>query len=199
MSTELEYSATLTGASFLFFEFKQVVSLKVQGLNEQEIREKVLSENLFQYQVSASLKRSIPSVIRRTSILDDTLCRLVLEHSLESGKIINLYAIMKTDRLFYEFMNEVIREKLESNTYLLEKKDLNLYFNSKAEQDEGIAGWTEQTVTKLKNVIQRILLESGVLKDKRTGELSRIMMDEQLKQHLIQIGDIAYVRAMGEV
>ncbi|MCM3128126.1 DUF1819 family protein [Paenibacillus sp. MER 78] len=199
MSTELEYSATLTGSSFLFFEFKQVVSLKVQGLNEQEIREKVLSENLFQYQVSASLKRSIPSVIRRTSILDNTLCQLVLEHSLESGKIINLYAIMKTDRLFYEFMNEVIREKLESNTYLLEKKDLNLYFNSKAEQDEGIAGWTEQTVTKLKNVIQRILLESGVLKDKKTGELSRIMMDEQLKQHLIQIGDIAYVRAMGEV
>lgn len=199
MSTELEYSATLTGASFLFFEFKQVVSLKVQGLNEQEIREKVLSENLFQYQVRASLKRSIPSVIRRTSTLDNTLCQLVLENSLESGKIINLYAIMKTDRLFYEFMNEVIREKLESNTYLLEKKDLNLYFNSKAEQDEGVAGWTEQTVTKLKNVIQRILLESGVLKDKKTGELSRIMIYEQLKQHLIQIGDIAYVRAMGEV
>jgi len=199
MSTELEYSATLTGASFLFYEFKQVISLKVKGLDEQEIRKKVLSENLFQYQVSASLKRSIPSVLRRASIVDDTLCQMLLEQSLETGKIINLYAIMKTDRLFYEFMNEVIREKLESNNYLLEKKDLNLYFISKAEQDEGVAGWTEQTVTKLKNVIQRILLESGILKDKKTGELSRLMMDEQLKQHLIHIGDIAYVRAMGEV
>lgn len=199
MTIELDYSATLTGASFLFYEFKQVVSLKVQGLDEQEIREKVLSENLFQYQVSASLKRSIPSVLRRTNVLDDTLCQMVLEQSLESGKISNLYAIMKTDRLFYEFMNEVIREKLESNNYLLEKKDLNLYFTSKAEQDEGVAGWTEQTVTKLKNVIQRILIESGILKDKKTGELTRLLMDEQLKQHLIQIGDIAYVRAMGEV
>lgn len=198
MSTELEYSATLTGASFLFFEFKQVVSLKTQGFSDQEIRKKVLSENLFQYQVSASLKRSLPSVLRRVSVLDESLCQLVIEQSLVAGKVINLYAIMKTDRLFFEFMDEVIREKLESNNYLLEKKDLNLYFVSKAEQDTGVAGWTEQTVTKLKNVIQRILFESGILKDKKTGELSRILMDSQLKQHLIHIGDITYVRAMGE-
>lgn len=198
MSIELEYSATLTGASFLFYEFKQVVSLKLQGLEDSEIREKVLEDNLFQYQLKSSLKRSLPSVLRRVSKLDNTLRKMVLEQSLESGKIINLYAIMKTDRLFFEFMNEVIREKLESNNYLLEKKDINLYFASKAEQDLGVAGWTEQTVTKLKNVIQRILLESGILKNKKTGELSRLLMDEVLKGYLIQIGDIAYVRALGE-
>ncbi|MDN4095593.1 DUF1819 family protein [Brevibacillus agri] len=198
MSQELEYSATLTGASFMFYEFKQVISLKVQGLEDSEIRERVLSENIFQYQVKASLKRSLPSVLRRVAVLDDTLRKMVLEESLESGKIINLYAIMKTDRLFFEFMNEVVREKLESDNYFLEKKDLNLYFTSKAEQDAGVAGWTEQTVQKLKNVIQRILLESGILKDKKTGELNRLLMDEQLKRHFINIGDIAYVKAMGE-
>ncbi len=198
MVTELQYSATLTGASFMFYELKQVVHLKLDGANDQEIRKKVLSENLFQYQATESLKRSLPSVLRRLNVLDDTLCEMTLEHSLEAGKLINLYAIMKTDRLFFEFMNEIIREKLESNHYLLERKDLNLYFVSKAEQDKGVAGWTEQTLTKLKNVIQRILLDSGILKDKKTGELSRIVMDNQLKQHLIHIGDIAYVKAMGE-
>lgn len=198
MSQELDYSATLTGASFMFYEFKQVVSLKVQGLEDSQIRERVLTENLFQYQVKASLKRSLPSVLRRVAVLDETLRKIVLEDSLETGKIINLYAIMKTDRLFFEFMNEVIREKLESDNYFLEKKDLNLYFTSKAEQDAGVAGWTEQTVQKLKNVIQRILLESGILKDKKTGELNRLLMDEQLKKHFINIGDIAYVKAMGE-
>ncbi|AIQ20667.1 hypothetical protein H70357_31255 [Paenibacillus sp. FSL H7-0357] len=199
MTIELEYSATLTGASFLLYEFKQVVGLKIQGLDEQEIRERVLSENLFQYQVNASLKRSLPSVLRRASILNDPLCQMVLEQSLESAKIINLYAIMKTDRLFFEFMNEVIREKFESSNYLLEKKDINLYFFSKAEQDAKVSGWTEQTVSKLKNVIKRILLESGILKNTKTGELNGILMDEQLKQYLIQIGDVAYVKAMGEV
>ncbi len=198
MTTELEYSATLTGASFLFYEFKQVVSLKIQGLGDSEIRERVLAENLFQYSVKASMTRSLPSVLRRVGVLDDTLRNMVLEESLDTGKIINLYAIMKTDRLFFEFMNEVIREKFETDNYLFEKKDLNLYFTSKAEQDAGVAGWTEQTVSKLKQVFVKILYEAGILKDKKTGELSRLLIDEQLKRHFINIGDIAYVRAMGE-
>ncbi|MDQ0917572.1 DUF1819 family protein [Paenibacillus sp. V4I5] len=194
-----EYSATLTGAAFMLYELKQVLKIKWAGFNDEEIREKVLNDNLFQYQIKSSLQRGLPSILRRVNVLDDTLGSTLLEQSLESAKIINLYAIMKTDRLFFEFMNEVIREKLESNNSFLEKKDINLYFASKAEQDQGVAGWTEQTVTKLKNVIKRILLESGILKDKKTGELSRILMDDHLKQYLIQIGDIAYVRAMGEV
>ena len=69
-----------------------------------------------------------------------TLCQMSLEQSLESGKIINLYAIMKTDRLFFEFMKEVIQEKLKPNNYLLEKKDLNLYITSKVEQNARSGG-----------------------------------------------------------
>lgn len=199
MSQELEYSVTITGASFLFYELKQVVALKMQGLQEPEIKEKINKENLFQYKVKSSIKRSLPSVLRRASVLDETLCNMVLEQSLESGKIINLYAIMKTDRLFFEFMNEVIKEKFESDNYLLEKKDLNLYIASKAEQNAGVAAWTEQTITRLKQVYVKVLHDAGLLKDKKTGELTRLLMDEQLKQHLTNIGDVAYVRAMGEV
>lgn len=199
MTIELGYSVTITGASFLFYELKQVVGLKVRELNESEIKEKVNTDNLFQYQVKSSIKRSLPSVLRRAKVLDETLCKMMLEQSLESGKIINLYAIMKTDKLFFEFMNEVIREKLENDNYTLEKKDINLYIASKAEQNSRVAAWTEQTLGRLKQVYVKVLHDVGLLKDKKTGELSRLMMDEQLKQHLIQIGDIAYVRAMGEV
>lgn len=71
--------------------------------------------------------------------------------------------------------------------------------STKAEQDSEVAKWTEQTVNKLKNVIQLILIEAGILKDKKTGELSRLLMDEQLKGYLIQIGENIYVKAMGEV
>lgn len=198
MQTGLEYSAILTGAPFLFYEFRQVVSLKEQGLNDMEIKEKVLTENLFQYKLKSSLKRSLPSLLRRVNELDETLRKMVLEDAMGSGKIINLYAIMKTDRLFFEFMNEVIREKFEQNYERLEKKDINLYFVSKAEQDAGVASWSEQTINKLKQVFIKILFESGILKDKNTGEIHRPLMNEDLKQHLIDIGDIAYVQAMGE-
>ena len=198
MSERLEYSCTLTGASFLFFEFKKVVSLKQQGLQESEIRDKVRAENLFDYKVKSSIKRSLPSVLRRVDVLDETLRKMVLDKPLESGKTINLYAIMKTDRLFFEFMNEVIRDKFEHNDYLFERKDVNGFISSKAEQDATVAGWTEKTVNRLKQAYGKVLLDAGILKDRNKGELSRILMDSELKRHLIHIGDVAYAKAMGE-
>lgn len=198
MAKELEYSATLTGASFLLYELKQVLKLKRQGLSEAEIKKKVIEDNVFEYQVTSSLKRSVPSVLRRANALDKSLQELVLNSPLEVGKIINLYAIMKTDKLFFEFMNEIIREKLEANNYLLEKKDLNGFFTVKEEQNEKMAKWTELTVNKLKQVYMKLLYEAGFLRDKKSGDLNRLLFDEEIKRHLTNIGDTAYLKAMGE-
>jgi hypothetical protein len=198
MTKELDYSATLTGASFLFFELKQVLKLKKQGFSDVEIKKKVIEENVFEYTIPASLKRILPSVLRRATAIDEGLQDQVLNSQLETGKVINLYSIMKTDKLFFEFMNEVIREKLDNNNYLLEKKDLNVFFTVKAEQNEKMAKWTELTVNKLKQVYIKLLFEAGLLRDKKNGELNRLLIDEEIKVHLRNIGDHAYLRAMGE-
>ncbi|MBG9589520.1 hypothetical protein ABE26_21425 [Cytobacillus firmus] len=198
MRMELEYSSVLTGASFMLYEFKQVVMLKEQGYSDQEIRKKIITENLFQYEKISSLKRGLPSILRRVNVLDETFRKLVIKESFEVGKIINLYAIMKTDRLFFEFMDEVIKEKLQTSDYIFEKKDLNTYFTVKAEQNENIASWTESTVQKLKQVYLKILFNTGILKDKRSGELNRLMIDNRISDHLTHIGDANFVSAMGE-
>lgn len=198
MTKELEYSATLTGASFSFLELKKVLKLKREGLSDSDIKKKVFEENLFQYEIKTSMKSVFPSVMRRANALDEELQQMVLEEQLELGKIINLYAIMKTDRLFFEFMNEVVREKLEMNNYLLEKKDINTFFIIKSEQNEKMAKWTEKTVAKLKQVYIKLLYEAGMIMDKKTGELNRLIIDEGLKSHLKVIGDTAYLKAMGE-
>lgn len=198
MTKELKYSANLTGASFLLYELKQVLKLKKMNLSDQEIRVKVINENLFDCKGITSLKRTVPTVIKRVNTLDEPLQEWVLNGPLDVGKIVNLYAILKTDKLFFEFMNEVIQEKLDANNYLLEKKDLSVFFVTKAEQDEKMAKWTELTVNKLKQVYMKVLYEAGLLKDKKSGELNRLLFDEDIKRHLINIGDTAYLKAMGE-
>lgn len=198
MTTELEYSSVLTGAAFMFYEFKQVATLKDQGLTDQEIRKKVVEENLFQHAKISSLQRGLPSILRRVNVLDDELRRMVIEDSVEVGKAINLYAIMKTDRLFFEFIQEVIQEKFQINNYSFEKKDLNMYFTVKAEESKNISEWTDATVQKLKQVYIKILLDTGMLKDKKSDELNRLIIDKQIKEHLRKIGDDKYIQAMGE-
>lgn len=198
MTKELDYSATLTGASFSFLELKKVLKLKREGLKDSDIKKKVFEDNLFQYEVRTSMKSVFPSVMRRANVLDEELQQIVIEGQLEIGKMINLYAIMKTDKLFFEFMNEVVREKLEMSNYLLEKKDLNIFFIAKSEQNEKIAKWTENTIAKLKQVYLKLLYEAGMISDKKTGELNRLIIDERIKNHLNIIGDSAYLKAMGE-
>lgn len=198
MTMELEYSSSLNGASFLFFELKQVLKLKRLGLSNQDIRRKIKEENLFQFNNQGRINRALPSVMKRAEVIDDTLASLILEGSVEMGKVLNLYAIMKTDLLFYEFMEEVIGEKLHNNDYLIEKKDINLFFAAKSEQSEKVASWSDINIEKLKRAYMQVLYESGMLRTRKGKELNRLIIDEQIRNHLTQIGDVRYIRAMGE-
>ncbi|MED1740148.1 DUF1819 family protein [Bacillus swezeyi] len=198
MTMDLEYSSSLNGASFLLFELKQVVKLKQQGLAKDEIRKKVKEENLFQFNNQGRINRALPSVMKRAEVIDETLAALLLEGSIETGKTLNLYAIMKTDLLFFEFMDEVIGEKLHNNDYLIEKKDINLFFSSKAEQSEKVASWSDINVEKLKRAYIQVLYEGGILRNRKSKELNRLIIDEPIKNYLTQIGDSRYIHAMGE-
>jgi hypothetical protein len=198
MVKDLEYSSSLNGASFLLFELKQVVKLKQFGLSNQEIRKKVIEENIFQFANKGRINRALPSIMKRADVIDDTLAQLMTEGSLEMTKVINLYSIMKTDLLFFEFMRELISEKLQNNDFTIEKKDLNVFFASKSEQSEKIASWSDMNAEKLKRAFMQVLFESGMLRNRRGNELNPLMIDEQIKHHLTFIGDTKYLRAMGE-
>ena len=191
-------SATYTGDQFLFFELKEVLKLKKQGLDDKQIREKVKSENLFQYTSSSSVARVLPPVIKRANILDNKLRAMILEEDSETGKIINLYAMMKSNRLFFEFMDEVVREKYKYGQLYIEKKDINEFFDRKIEQSEEIASWSESSIKKMKQVTMKALYECGMVENIRTGDMRRISISQNLKDHLISIWDKEYLIAMGQ-
>ncbi|MDK0863975.1 DUF1819 family protein [Clostridium perfringens] len=193
-----KYSAKLTGESFLLYEFKIVAKLKKEGFSDKEIRKRVLEENLFQYKFKSSISRRLSPLIKRVNSIDNNLLNMLLKDPLEYGSIINLYTIMKNDRLFFEFMNEVIREKIEYNYGFIEKKDINLFFTAKAEQSDLVLGWSEQTIAKLKQVIYKILLEVGMIEDMKTGKINRLLIPVEIKEYLLSIGEKKYIKAMGE-
>lgn len=195
---ELVYSSSLNGASFLLFELKQAVKLKHKGLTPQEIRSMVQRENVFQFENRVSVNRALPSVMRRLAVIDEELAKFMIDGSVDDQKALNLYSIMKTDILFREFMIEVIREKFDMNDYVLEKKELNLFFTVKAEQSERLAGWSEVTIVKLKRAYMQVLIESGIIKDRKSMALNRLLINDRVKNHIRHLGNNSYIEAMGE-
>ena len=193
--TDKVYSTSLTGAGFRLYEFKVTVSLIEEGLTDDEIRRKVFEEDLFQ-QKASSTTRSFPYILKRARALDDPLRKYVLEESNQMAKQINFYAIMKTDLLFYEFMDEVIKNKLQNNDLIYERKDINIFFNEKSDENEKLSNWSESTLKRLKSSYNRLLLEMGYLIKLSSSDLIPVQMDDLLRDYLIKIGGKEYVEAM---
>ena len=179
---ELKYTASLTGEPFLYFEMREVAALILDGLTEEEVKEKVYSENLFQYKTRGRIHKRLAEVKKRRDLLDDFLLGLLVESSSETGKIITLFTIYKSNRLFKEFMEEVVREKLFIGRSVLENNDFRLFFQRKAEQNDTVSGWKDSTLNKLKDVIKNILYETGLLT--RDKEFQRQIIHPDLRNYL---------------
>lgn len=198
MNKELTYSAKLTGESFLLQELKIVAQLKKEGYSDKEIRKTVLEENLFQYKFKSSISRRLTPLMQRINLLDEYLIDRLIDNPLGDGVVINLYSIMKNDRLFFEFMNEVMADKLKSNNEVLEKRDLNIFFDTKIEQNSDVAEWSEKTIQKIKQVIRKILLEAKIIEDIKSCRIHKVIMSKELKEHFVEIESKKYILAMGE-
>lgn len=196
MDQSLTYSAVLTGEPFLYFEIKQVAKLKSEGLSEEEIKQKVAKENLFQYQTGKSVNKMLNAVVKRISVLDPYLVKLLANGPVETSKLVAVYAIMKTNLLFFEFMEEVYKEKISTQETKLENKDFNLFFLNKGEQSETVVQWHTCTLNKLRQVFTRILAEAGLISDIRKKELRRVVVEKELADHLIAIGEQRYLEAI---
>lgn len=197
LQDKINYSATLTGEPFLYYEIRQVAKLKLSGLNEQQIRQVVRGNNLFQYSTEKSLTRRLTAVLRRIETLDEYLLQFLAEKPSASAKVINLYAIAKTNRLVLDFFVEVIGEKFENDNLHLEKKDINEFFIAKREQNENVAQWSDTTVAKLKQVLTRIILEVGILANQKTGRLKRLVLDKDIEKCFKDHGETKLLRSMG--
>jgi len=186
------YKSTIKSRPYFFLETKKASKLLLQGLTDTEIKQKSVDENLFRVSSEARKKEIASIVLKRLRELDEFMLRQLAKNSLEQGKLIVIYAIMKNDRLFFEFMNEVFREKLIIKEQCIEEKDFNIFFERKKEQSEKIAGWDDYTFYKIKQVYIRILFEAGLIKGQKFRQIIKPLPDQSLVDHWVSIGEKAF-------
>lgn len=197
----LQYTSILKSRPYLYLEFKKASQLKNQGFDEKTIRSKAIEENIFAVNTEARKREIASTVINRIEGLDNYILDKIVNGSLQTSKQLAIYSILKTDRLFFEFMKEVYKEKLLLKDLIITDKDFNVFFRRKVEQSEQIAKWKDYTFYKLKQVYKRVLSEAGFIKNsKKEVEIIPQIMEEEVVQHLKNIGDTAYLEVMlGEI
>lgn len=161
MDNTYPYIASLTREQFLFYEMRTTAKLLSSGLDEEDAVDQIIKDNLFQYPTEKTIARMAKACLKRLVAMDDMeLIRAIAEQSTDVAKQICLYAMMKQSRLMWEFILTVISEKYRLRDSSFGRIDLNTYFTRLQEQDDAVVAWSESTITKLKQVFMKVLVEN---------------------------------------
>lgn len=176
-----KYSGSLTREQFLFREARIIAKLIVEGKDDSTIMDEIYKDNLFQYPTEKMLKNIIGVCLNRVKSLDHMgLINELAFGPLDLAKQINLYSIMRTNRLVRDFMINVVGSKLKNGDNSLSKLDVNLFFIHIREQDENASTWTDSTVQKIKQVLIKFLVDLGYLNSIKEGNLQPLYVYPEL-------------------
>ena len=190
------YSAAFTREQFLFYEMRVTAKLLCEGLEAGEVVDRVAAENLFQYPTERSVRKMAHGCLRRLSALgDESLVRALAVQPSEVSKQICLYAMMKQYRVVWDFMITVVGEKYRLQDISFGKSDLNVFFLRLQEQDDWVATWSESTITKLKQVLARVLVENCYLDSIKADHLNPVLLSALLENVIRSNGDVMVLPA----
>ena len=192
-----EYSASAVKQAFWFIEFRKVVELLDAGDNIEQIKYKAVNENLFAASTVLRANQIYNTVMRRIKSLNNSFVPLFMKSDLGTQKLFTLIATMAYDTLFFDFVYEVIREKMILGTDELTDSDVRVFFKDKQQQNEKVAGWTDATLKRLGSCYRTMLFEAGLIKKGRnTRKILRPVLDPEFVQWLKQNNMGAYVKAL---
>ncbi|MDO5113858.1 MAG: DUF1819 family protein [Planctomycetia bacterium] len=183
MDNTHSYNGSLTAEQFLFYEIRIAAKMYLDGKNLDEAIQEIKKDNLFQYPTERQVSRMVRACYKRLEALDnDALVREVAYAPTEIAKQINLYAIMRYNRLVWEFMVLLIGEKYRNQDFSFSRKEINVFFTRLQAQDDSVAAWSEGTINKIKSVFMRMLIETEYLDGLRATTLNPVFLCEELEQ-----------------
>lgn len=186
----------MTREQWLLKETRIVARMRLDGASEEEVIAKAQTENLFQYPTERMLRNIAGVCNKRIDALDDErLTRIISDGMPGVAAQVNLYAMMSAYPLMRHFMTTEIARHYAELDYSFTRTDMNAYFTELMAEYENFATIADSTVTKLKSVLRRCLLEADVLT--KDGHLQQVLLDPDFEDILREREDFAALAAFG--
>lgn len=183
------YSAVITREQFLFFEMRTTAKLVCEGLDKQEVVERIVKDNMFQYPTERSVRNMAHTCLRRLDAMEDeSLVQALATQPSSVSKQICLYAMMRQYQLIMDFMLTVIGHKYQVLDTSFGKRDLNAFFSRLQEQDDWVATWSDKTIVRLKQVFRKLLVENEYLDSLESDHINPVLISSLLEEAIRRAG-----------
>jgi len=182
MNSPYKGSAQITREQFLFYEMRTTAKLMCEGLKDEEIIDRIVVDNLFQYPTEKSIRQMAKVCVNRLKAMgDQDLIKAVASQSSETAKQICMYAMMKQYRLVWDFMITIIGGKYRTQNFSFSPMDVYVFFMQLQEQDDYVAGWSESTLKRIRQVLIRMLVENEYLDSTKADHINPVWLNLTLE------------------
>lgn len=205
MSAPVTYRGSITREQWLVDETRTVARLRLEDpsfLDTRSLAAHILEDNLFQYPTEREVGSIARACARRLDALStdperrERLTRLIAHGTIEQLRQANLYALMRDNRLVWDFMTCVVESKFSLLDMHLGKAEIATFLEGLRAQDERVATWSPATLNKIRQVLAQCLEQCGMY-ERKTEQLSTLLLDYDLENLIRENGDVGILPAFG--
>lgn len=147
-----------------FQEMRQTIAMiTCEGKTMQEIREQSSIENIFNAASKSRANEIGRAIANRIAAVDHEYLQLFMKQYIEMQKLLSVISVMLDDHTFFEFMDQVYREKLIINDLTLRDAECIGYIHDLQSRNEKAAFWTDGAVRRLRDYFKAILRDGGLI------------------------------------
>lgn len=191
------YSSAIKKTPFKYTIAKKVAKLILDGLDRNEVFDKCYNDNYIEIDSIQRRKEITNVVYERLIQLDKYLLHQFYVGDVITSKFILVYAIAKSDSLFFDFLFEVYRDALLSDKKYISIDDFETFFEAKKESDAIVSTWGHFTIEQLAKGYRNILVESGIgYRVKRNIAVEKAMIHPDVEEHIRLMNDKEYLQAL---
>ncbi|WP_448267983.1 BrxA family protein [Nostoc sp. DSM 114159] len=196
--TETAYAAR-TNHAFVLTETLRVAELMYQGATQEDIRQRVLVDDLFQLRSQVSRERALQTVLKRLQQVPEEYIQLIATSNPDTRRFTILFLILQEHRLLRELIAEVLLDKIKGFDYVVTTADLRTFFEGKRDQNSTVAAWSNSTYKKAVSNTLLVLVNAGLLQPtspKGNYQIRSVPVPSALRQQLLADGLAHYLTLM---
>lgn len=180
----IKYSGDIVAGSLLIPESRKIATLLLNKVSKKDWLQAINIENILQKRSPLSARRQANLIRKRLLTMTPELWKMIIEDTSEVAKQAVLAATVKDSRLLGDFMQKTVHEKWQMFEKKLSLVDFNNYIDTCSQIDPSILKWSDSTKKKVREVIIRILSESGYLSNTKSLDLMPVNIHPDVAEYL---------------
>ena len=179
----LKYQSDLSAGSLLVCESRAIARLLQQGLDHDQILERVVAGNLLQKRSLQYTKKLCGAILDRLEYGDEAMLNRIAgerQSAVQSLLALNLIR----SRLLLDFFVLALADEYRLGHKKLENTVWNRFVEGCISRDPAVQDWSDATLETMRKVVFRMLDEAGYMESTRSRKLQKVFIHPEVTDYL---------------